>query len=188
MTRTQQTLRKPGLRQSDSNDNLYRAPATRRNGVRSRLEDVIIHSGVTVRSSGSRSGGGGGGTILIVGDEVVGHLGVELLGGLLGGAAVATAAGLIPSGLASSAGLGAIGCVSTVLDCGGRLWLSLGLADALTQRLGLGDKIRRGDDNLDLDWPVVDKKAVQLSERLAGSIGVVERNVRDSTADTAWTV
>jgi len=152
------------------------------------LEDVIIHSGVTVRGSGSGSRSGGGGAILIVGDEVVGHLGVELLGGLLRGAAVATAAGLVPSGLAGSASLGSVGCVGTVLDCGGRLWLSLGLADALTERLRLGNKIRGGDDYLNLDWPVVDKKAVQLSESLAGSIGVVECDVGDSTADTAWAV
>lgn len=103
---------------------------TRHSRVLSRLEDVIIHRGVTV-SGRSRSGGGigGSGTILgVVGDEVVGHLRVKLLGSLLRGAAVAATTGLGPGRLARSASLGAGGSVSTVLDCGGRLRLSLGLA------------------------------------------------------------
>lgn len=36
-----------------------------------------------------------------------------------------------------------------------------------------------------LDRPVVDEKAVQLGERLAGSVGVVEGDVGNATAHTA---
>lgn len=99
----------------------------RRRGPEFRLEDIIIHGSVAV--CGSRSSRGrGGGAILVVGDKVVGHLRVQLLGGLLRGAAVATAAGLGPGGLAGSASLGAGSRISTVLDCGGGFGLSLRLA------------------------------------------------------------
>jgi hypothetical protein len=37
-----------------------------------------------------------------------------------------------------------------MLDIGGRLGLSLGLADALTETLGLWDEIGRCNDDLDL--------------------------------------
>jgi len=99
---------------------------TQHDRQKSRLEDVVIHRGVTVRGSSRSSARCGSGAILsvVVGDEVVGHLGVELLSSLLRWAAVATAARLVPGRLAGSASLGS---VSTVLVRGSRLGLSLGL-------------------------------------------------------------
>jgi hypothetical protein len=39
-----------------------------------------------------------------------------------------------------------------------------------------------------LDGSVIDEETVQLLEGLAGSIGVVEGDMSDATADTAWAV
>jgi hypothetical protein len=75
-----------------------------------------------------------------------------------------------------------------VLDIGGRLGLSLGLADALTETLGLRDKVCRRNNDLDLDRSTVNKETVQFVEGLAGAIGVVEGNVGNTPADTSWAV
>jgi hypothetical protein len=59
-----------------------------------------------------------------------------------------------------------------VLDIGGRLGLSLGLADALTETLGLRDKVCRRNNNLDLYaelanklLPISDKRMHTLTGR-----------------------
>lgn len=176
------------------------------------LHDLVIHGGITSGdgrgssngSGGSSSGSGGGRGTVGTGsgvDKVVGHLRVELLGGLLSGAAAAgTAASLLAGVVASvggssvvvvaalGTGSGALGSVATALVVGGRLGLALGLRDALAQRLGLGDQLGLGDDNLNLHGTVVDKQTVELGEGLAGTIGVVEDNRGDTAANTTGAV
>jgi len=39
-----------------------------------------------------------------------------------------------------------------------------------------------------LDWAVVDEQTVQLREGLTGSIGMVEDDMGNATADTTWAV
>lgn len=118
--------------------------------------------GIPVSSRGSVVG-------ILVGSsgavKIVGHLRVQLLGRLLRRTAAARAAGAtFLDGLVGRAGLGTVG---TVLG-GSRLRLHLGLAvmvlmesrgdrarrhlrDALTEGLRRGNKVRRGNDHLDLE-------------------------------------
>jgi hypothetical protein len=79
--------------------------------------------------------------------KVVGHLRVQLLGRLLGPSGTSSLSGRLLGRLSRRIGALRVG---TMLDGRSRLWLSLGLADALTQRLRLGDEVRICDDNLNL--------------------------------------
>ncbi len=111
-----------------------------------RLENVLLHRGVATGGSGGRSGTGVGRVGVI---KVVGHLRVELLGGLLDRAVAAAALGHLLGGLAGGGTALGTGRV-LLLDRGGRLGLDLGGRNALGERLGLGDEVGRSDDNLDL--------------------------------------
>lgn len=96
----------------------------------SHLQDLILHWGVT-----TGSGNWGGGCWSSVGwgsgNEVVDHLGVKLLGGLLGWAS--------SLGLSSTASLSlpalASGSVTSWLGSGSRLWVWLWLGDAVSESL-----------------------------------------------------
>lgn len=124
----------------------------------SNLHDLILHGGIAVASSrrGSTSGVGvlvGGGSSL----EVIGHLRIELLSGLLHGTAGATTTtGAL---LATTAGAGTLGVVALLVgSCG--LRLCLGLGGALSE--GLGGRNDFGglggtNDDLNLDRTSVDK-------------------------------
>ncbi len=101
---------------------------------------------VAVSASRGRSVGGCGARGSRV-DEVVGHLRVQLLGGLLGRPRAAAAANL----LVASSGDRPLGTISSAALVGrGGLGLSLGLADALAERLGLRNQVGRSNDDLDL--------------------------------------
>lgn len=112
------------------------------------LQDLILHWGVTTGrsnwSSGSRSSIGWSG-----GDEVVDHLGVELLGGLLGWA---TSLGLSSTSSLSLSAL-ASGSVTGWLGSSSRLWVWLWLSDAVSETLWCSDSWSLGsvDDDLNLD-------------------------------------
>jgi len=143
------------------------------------LQDLVLHRGIAVGSSRSTSIG-----VLVGMVEVVGHLRVELLGRLLRRATVtATSRSLLRNHLASST-LGS--CV--VLDVGRRLGLSLWLRHALAQRLRLWNEVCRCNDNLNLHGAVVDENAVQRGESLAGTIRVMESDMGNATAHTAWAI
>lgn len=153
------------------------------------LHDLVLHGGVAV-AGGSDGGGSAGSGVLVGGGgtgEVVGHLGVELLGSLLDGAAgAATAAGAL---LATATGASALGIVG--LASRSRLGLGLGLRGALSK--SLGDRNDAGslggvDDDLDLDRTSIDKEAVQLLEGLASAIRLAEDDVGDAAADRVGAV
>jgi len=149
-----------------------------------RLEDILLHRGVT---AGSRSGSGSIGVVLgVAAVKVIGHLRVELLGRLLGRAIAAAAPTCLLGTLASGGAALASGCV--LLDRGSRLGLDLGLRDALSERLGLRDEVGGGNDNLDLDRLVINEQTVEGLESLAGAVRLLERDVRDATADAAGPV
>lgn len=112
------------------------------------LKNVLLHRSITTGSWGRGSVGGGrlSGTAV----KVVSHLRVKLLGSLLGWAVVAALArSLLGASLASSGST--LGAIGTMLDSGGRLGLSLGLRNTLSQSLGLGNEIGRSNDHLDLE-------------------------------------
>ena len=113
--------------------------------VSSCSDDLVVHGSVTV-------GGSSIAAVLVwlsAGIEVVRHLGIKLLGGLLGRAGVA---GLLAATPRTSAG-GLRG--GLLLLVGRRLGLGLGLADALGQglcrRSHLGS-LGTTNDNLDLEY------------------------------------
>jgi hypothetical protein len=114
-------------------------------------ENVLLHGGIT---TSGRSRGSSVGVVCIVGTvEVVGHLRIELLRGLLGRASGATLAWhLLGTGLASSNPT--LGPVGTMLHRGSRLGLNLGRSNALSKRLGLRDQLGGSDNNLNL-WELL---------------------------------
>lgn len=114
----------------------------------SHLQDLILHWGVTT-GSGNWSGGNWSSIGWGSGDEVVDHLGVKLLGGLLGwasGLGLSSTSSLSLSALAS-------GSVTSWLGSGSRLWVWLWLGDAVSETLWCSDSWGLGsvDDNLNLD-------------------------------------
>jgi hypothetical protein len=120
------------------------------------------------------------------GDKIVSHLWVEFLLSLLCRTAVATTALLVGSSLGRS-----LGRTSGVLVSSSGLGLSLGLGLGLGSTLseGLGGRndlvsLSGPDNNLNLDWSVVDKKTIQLLEGIASAIGLVESDVGDTA--TLW--
>lgn len=103
------------------------------------LHDLILHSSVAVGGCGSRSGGSG--VLIGVGTrlEVIGHLGVKLLGRLLCRTAGALGTGLLAasasSGRATLTGVRVVIVVVVALVVGSRLGLSLGLSVFLLIRI-----------------------------------------------------
>jgi hypothetical protein len=149
-----------------------------------RLEDILLHRGVTTSSGGGSSSIGV--VIRVAADKVIGHLRVELLGRLLGRAIAAAAPGRLLGTLAS--GGVALASVCVLLHSGSGLGLDLGLRDALGERLGLRDEVGRRNDNLDLDRLAIDEQTVEGRESLAGAVRLLERDVRDATADATGSV
>lgn len=116
--------------------------------LQSTHHNVLLHSGIA--TSGSSGGGLSRGILIVAARlEVVGHVGIELLGSLLCRAGVATTA-LLGSASLSGSGLG----VSSSLLCNSsRLGLRLWPGSTLSQALGGRDDhvgLRSADDNLDL--------------------------------------
>jgi len=62
------------------------------------------------------------------------------------------------------------------------------LRDALSERLGLRNEVGRGNDNLDLDRLAVDEQTVEGGESFAGAVRLLERDVRDATANATGSV
>jgi hypothetical protein len=149
------------------------------------LEDILLHRGVTTGSGGGSSSIGV--VVRVAADKVIGHLRVELLGRLLGRATAAAAPGRLLGTLASG-GVALASVRRVLLHSGSRLGLDLGLRDALSERLGLRDEVGRGNDNLNLDRLAVDEQTVEGGESLAGAVRLLERDVRDATANATGSV
>ena len=116
--------------------------------AKNRLQDLVLHWGVTTGSSNWGSSWCGGSIGWGSSNEVVHHLGVKLLGSLLGRASVAS---LSSTSSLSLSGITA-GSVGGSLRCGSGLWVWLWLSDAVTQALWRSDSWSLGcvDDNLNL--------------------------------------
>lgn len=110
-----------------------------------RSENLILHRSIATVRSGRR---GSVGVVCVATLEVVGHLGIQLLDSLLGRTGATRATGALLVGRFSSSGT--LGGVGSMLDSGGRLGLSLGLRNALSQALGLRDQLGIGNNDLDL--------------------------------------
>ena len=133
----------------------------------SAYQDIILHSGVAVGRRGGNSlvavTGSSGSVVILGGTKIIGHLGVKLLGGLLGGARAAAPA-LSAGTTGTLAGFG-----DGVLIRGSRFGLSLRLGSTFGERLRLGDDARSlgsTDDNLDLDGKV---RTLCLEDRMMGA-------------------
>lgn len=114
--------------------------------LRPGLQDLILHRRIAVS-------GGRGTSIDVLGatsggaDEIVRHLGVELVSRLLRGTRAARLAQLLDR---LRCGTSFAGVAASVLVGSSRLGLGLRLGDALAQRLGLGDEFGGCHNNLDL--------------------------------------